>query len=76
MFQAAGRVCVGPGVEEADNDAVGDAAAVVTAIVGVGVPVVFAGCVHPAARTSTMQSTSADAITRIFFIPDNYPVGI
>jgi hypothetical protein len=32
--------------------------------------------VHPAARTSTMQSTSADAITRIFFIPDNYPVGI
>jgi hypothetical protein len=38
--------------------------------------VVFAGCVHPAARTSTTQSTSAEVITSIFFIPDNYLKGI
>jgi hypothetical protein len=44
----------------------------VTAIVGVGVPVVFSDCVHPAARTSTAQSISAEVITRIFFIADNY----
>jgi hypothetical protein len=44
----------------------------VTTIVGVGVPVVCAGCVHPAARTSTTQSTSAEVMSRIFFIVDNY----
>ena len=54
----------------------GVSAAEITEMVGVGVPVVFAGCVHPAARTSTMQSTSAKVITRIFFIPDNHLAGI
>jgi hypothetical protein len=28
--------------------------------------------VHPAARASTVQSTSADIITSVLFIPDNY----
>jgi hypothetical protein len=64
---------VGPGVEKtAVGIAVGVAAAEVTAVVGVGVPVFFAGCEHPAARTSTTQSTSAEETIRIFFISDNY----
>jgi hypothetical protein len=28
--------------------------------------------VHPAARASTAQRTSADTITSVLFIPDNY----
>jgi hypothetical protein len=31
--------------------------------------------VHPAARASTAQSTSADIITSVLFIPDNYMGG-
>ena len=70
-----GRVCVGPGVEKTAGDVGGGVAgAVVTAIVGVDDPVVVTGCVHPAARASNTQSTSADIITRIFFISDNYMV--
>jgi hypothetical protein len=76
MYHASGRVWVGPGVEETDvDDAVGVAAAVVAAGVGVGVAGV-AGCVHPAARTSTAQSTSAEVITNVLFIPDNYMGGV
>jgi hypothetical protein len=66
---------VGPGVEETGLDTVGVTAPVVTAGVGVGVAGGVAGCVHPAARANTAQSTSADVITRILFIPDNYPGG-
>ena len=76
MFQLDGKVCVGPGVEEAAVcDAVGVAAAVVPVGVGVGVTGGVAGCVHPAARASTAQSTSADVITSVLFIPDNYMGG-
>ena len=76
MYHASGRVWVGPGVEETDvDDAVGVAAAVVAAGVGVGVTGA-AGCVHPAAMASTAQSTSADVITRILCIPDNYMGGV
>jgi hypothetical protein len=72
MYQASGRVWVGPGVEDTDaDDAVGFAVTMITAGVGVGVTGV-AGCVHPAARASTAQSTSADIITSVLFIPDNY----
>jgi hypothetical protein len=68
--------CSGPGVEETDVDeALGVVAAVVAAGVGVGVTGA-AGCVHPAAMASTAQSTSADVITRILFIPDNYMGGV
>ena len=75
MYHASGRVWVGPGVEETDVDeALGVAAAVVAAGVGVGVTGA-AGCVHPAAMASTAQSTSADVITNILFIPDNYMAG-
>ena len=42
--------------------------------VGVGVTGVV-GCVHPAARANTAQSTSADRITSVLFIPDNYMGG-
>jgi hypothetical protein len=77
ISQKEGRVWVGPGVEKtAAGDDGGVAAAEVTAMVGFGVPVLFAGCVHPAARTSTTQSTSAKVITSIFFISDNYLNGI
>jgi len=63
---------VGPGVEEPEvNDAVGVGTAEVIAGVGVGVATGVAGCVHPAARTSTTQSTRAEVITSILFIPDN-----
>jgi hypothetical protein len=72
MYQASGRVWVGPGVEETGFDTVGVAAPVVTAGVGVGVAGGVAGCVHPAARASTAQRTSADTITSVLFIPDNY----
>ena len=76
MYHASGRVWVGPGVEETDvDDALGVAAVVVAAGVGVGVTGA-AGCVHPAAMASTAQSTSADVITRILFIPDNYMGGV
>jgi hypothetical protein len=76
MFQFSGRVWVGPGVEDTGVDEdVGVAAAVVTATVGVGVTGGVAGCVHPAARASTAQSTSAAAMTSILFIPDNYMGG-
>ena len=46
MYQLSGRVWVGPGVEETDvDDAVGVAAAVVAAGVGVGVaPVLRVAC--------------------------------
>jgi hypothetical protein len=72
IFQFSGRVWVGPGVEDTEvDDAVGVAAAVVAAAVGVGVTDV-AGCVQPAARASTAQRTSADIITSVLFIPDNY----
>ena len=71
-----GRVCVGPGVEETEVDVgVGVAGVVVTTGVGVGVTGGVAGCVHPAASTSTMQSKPADAITNDLFIPDSYPGG-
>jgi len=71
-----GRVCVGPGVEETDVGAgVGAGVAVVTIVVGAGVVGGVAGCVHPAARTSTMQSKPADAIKNDLFIPDSYPGG-
>ena len=63
---------MGPGVEEPEvNDAVGVGAAEVATGVGVGVVVGVAGWVQPAARTSTTQSTRADVITSILFIPDN-----
>jgi hypothetical protein len=76
MYHASGRVWVGPGVDETDvDDALGVAATVVAAGVGVGVTGA-AGCVHPAAMTSTAQSTSADVITSILFIPDNYMGGV
>jgi hypothetical protein len=71
-----GRVCVGPGVEEIDvGVGVGAEGAVVTTGVGVGVTGGVAGCVHPAASTSTMQSKPADAITNDLFIPDSFPGG-
>jgi hypothetical protein len=70
-----GRVCVGPGVEEIDvGVGVGAGVAVVTTGVGVGVTG-GAGCVHPAASTSTMQSKPADAIINDLFIPDSFPGG-
>ena len=47
----------------------------VTASVGVGVTGGVVGCVHPAARANTTQSTSADVITSVLFIPDNYMGG-
>jgi hypothetical protein len=73
ISQYEGRVCVGPGVEKTAGDVGGGVAgAVVTAIVGVGDPVVVTDCVHPADRTSNTQSTSVDVMTRIFFISDNY----
>lgn len=73
MSHAAGRVWVGPGVEKSTvDDTDGVTAAEVTAIVGAGVPGVTAGCVHPAARTSITQSSSAERITGIFFIADHY----
>jgi len=76
MFQFSGRVTVGPGVSEAAVcDAVGVEVMVVPAGVGVGVTVDVAGCVHPAARTSTMQSTSTDGMIRIVFIREFYPGG-
>lgn len=76
MYQASGRVWVGPGVEDTDADDVVDVAAtVVTAGVGVGVAGGVAGCVHPATRASTAQSTSAEIITSDLFIPDNYMGG-
>jgi len=76
MFQLDGKVCVGPGVEEAAVcDAVGVAAAVVVVGVGVDVAVGVAGCVHPAASTRTVQSTSAAVIIRIFFIREFCPGG-
>lgn len=77
MFQLDGRVCVGPGVEEAVFcDAVGDTAAVVTTVgAGVGVVGGVAGCVHPAASTRTVQSTSTVVIIRIFFIREFCPGG-
>jgi len=71
MYQASRRVWVGPGVEETDvDDAVGFAVTMVTT--GVDVTGGVAGCVHPAARASTAQRTSADTITSVLFIPDNY----
>lgn len=57
------------------DDTVGVAAAVVATGVGVGVAGGVAGCVHPAARASTAQRTSADTITSVLFIPDNYMGG-
>jgi hypothetical protein len=76
MYHASGRVWVGPGVDETEvDDALGVAATVVAAGVGVGVTGA-AGCVHPAAMASTAQSTSADVITSILFIPDNYMGGV
>jgi hypothetical protein len=71
-----GRVCVGPGVEETDvGFGVGVEGTVVTTGVGVGVTGGVAGCVHPAASTSTMQSNPTDAINNDLFIPDSYPGG-
>ena len=76
MFQLGGKVCVGPGVEEvAVCDAVGVAAAVVVVGVGVDVAGGVAGCVHPAASTRTVQSTSTVVIIRIFFIREFCPGG-
>jgi len=72
MSHAAGRVWVGPGVEKTAGDvADGVAGTEVITIVGVGVTALFSDCVHPAARASTAQSTSAEVITMIFFISDN-----
>jgi hypothetical protein len=75
-LQISGRVWVGPGVEETDvGFGVGVAGTVVTAVVGVGVTGGVAGCMHPAASTSTMQRRPADAIINDLFIPDSFPGG-
>ncbi len=66
---------MGPGVSETTvGVSVGVAGSVVNTGVGVGVTVGVLVCVHPAARTNTVQSTSTDAITNLLFIPDNFPV--
>jgi len=76
MFQLDGKVWVGPGVRETGvDDTVGVAAAVVVVGVGAGVAGGAAGCVHPAVNTSTVQSTSAAVIIRIFFIREFCPGG-
>jgi hypothetical protein len=54
---------------------VGVAGTVVAAVVGVGVTGGVAGCIHPAASTSTMQRKPADAIINDLFIPDSFPGG-
>ena len=72
MFQFSGRVWVGPGVSETVVGVgviVGEA--VVTTVVGVGVTGGVV-CVHPAVKMNTKQSTTADAITSVLFIPDNF----
>jgi hypothetical protein len=73
IFQFSGRVWVGPGVREAVvGVGMGVGGTVVTTVVGVGVTGGVV-CVHPAAKMNTKQSTNADAITRVLFIPDNFP---
>lgn len=54
------------------DEAVGVATTVFTTGVGVGVAGGVAGWVHPAARARTAQSTRADVIISVLFIPDNY----
>ncbi len=71
MLQAGSGLA--PGVEDTIvDDAVGVATIVFTTGVGVGVAGGVAGWVHPAARARTAQSTRADAIISVLFIPDNY----
>ena len=62
-------------METGVDDTVGVAVAVVSIKVGVGVAGGVAGCVHPAASTRTVQSTSAVVIIRIFFIREFCPGG-
>ncbi len=74
IFQISGSVWVGPGVcESVASVGVDVGCSVVTTAVGVGVAGGVVVCVHPAARMNTVQRTSADAITMVFFIPDNFP---